>query len=273
VTPPKLLVQLSDTHVRHPGELAYGRVDTAGFLARAVQAVLRLAPPVHAVVVSGDLTDDGLAAEYAHFAELLAPLSCPVYLMPGNHDHRDALRRAFPTHAHLQPAAGGPYIQYAVDLGGMRLVTLDTVVPGAGHGELCAERLAWLDTTLGDDPRTPTIVAMHHPPFPTYIDHMDQIGLLRGAEDLARVIERHPQVQRIICGHVHRSIQVRWAGTVVMTVPSTAHQVCLDLQPGAAAAFAMEPPGFAIHAWTPDGPLVSHVACTDAGAGPYSFDD
>ena len=269
---PRLLVQFSDTHIRLPGQLAYRRVDTSAFLARAVESALALPQAVDAVVVTGDLTDFGRADEYAQLRKLLAPLSCPVYLLPGNHDDRAALRRAFPEHAHLREG-GDAFIQYAVDLGGLRLVVVDTTVPRAPHGELDAERLDWLDRALAQVPGTPTIVAMHHPPFRTLIGHMDEIGLRQGERELAAIVARHPQVERIVCGHLHRSIQRRFAGTIAMTAPSTAHAVALDLATQAASEFVMEPPGFLVHAWTPQAGVVSHLAFTGSFDGPHPFHD
>ena len=265
---PRVLVQLSDPHIKAPGSLAYGQVDTAAFLGRAVEAVRRLRQPADAVVITGDLTDFGRSDEYAHLRALLQPLACPVYLLPGNHDDRHGLRRAFPEHAWMQ--AGGPFVQYAVDLGGLRLVVADTVVPQAAHGEMCNERLRQLDELLSQDRRTATVVALHHPPFASFIGHMDEIGLRR-ADALAELIANHPQVERVICGHLHRSIQVRWAGTLAMSAPSTAHQVCLDLAPDAASAFALEPAGFLVHAWTAGGPLVSHQMAVGDYPGPFPF--
>src|SRR3954467_1174093 len=114
----KLLVQLSDTHIRLPGQLAYRRVATSVHLARAVAAVNRLPQPADAVVVTGDLTDFGRLDEYAQLQTLLAPLACPVYLMPGNHDDGAALRHAFPDHPELQQNAGSDRVCWAVDIGG-----------------------------------------------------------------------------------------------------------------------------------------------------------
>jgi 3',5'-cyclic AMP phosphodiesterase CpdA len=261
----KTLVQLSDPHIKLPGARAYGRVDTAQFLRQAVQAVLRLKQPPHAVVVTGDLTDFGRADEYAHLRELLQPIGCPLYLLPGNHDEREGLRAAFPEHGYLRNET--PFIQYAVDLGGLRLVAVDTVVPYASHGEVCAERIDQLAHLLAQDTATPTIVAMHHPPFRTLIGHMDDIGL-RNPAALEAVVARHPQVRRVICGHLHRPIQALWANTLAMTAPSTAHQVCLDLADDAPSAFTMEPPGFLVHAWTDTGDVVSHVVPVGP-AGPF----
>jgi Icc protein len=268
----QLLVQLSDTHIRLPGQLAYRRVDTSTFLAQAVATVLALPQAPSAVVVTGDLTDSGRPAEYAQLRALLAPLACPIYLLPGNHDDRGELRRAFAEHDYLRQS-DDTFLQYAVDLGGLRLVAVDTTVTRAPHGELESAHLEWLETALAQDRMTPTIVAMHHPPFPTFIGHMDDVGLQRGGRELAAVIERHPQVERIICGHLHRSIQARFAGTVAMTAPSTAHAVAFDLAPDAASDFMMEPPGFLVHAWSRSGQLTSHVAFTGAFEGPYPFHD
>jgi 3',5'-cyclic AMP phosphodiesterase CpdA len=269
---PKLLVQLSDTHIRLPAELAYRRVDTSAFLAQAVTTVMALPQPASAVVVTGDLTDFGRPGEYAQLRALLSPLTCPVYLLPGNHDDRDALRAAFADHDYLRQSEGA-FVQYAVDIGGLRLVTIDSTVARAPHGELDDARLDWLDRTLTQDRTTPTIVAMHHPPFRTFIGHMDEIGLQAGTDELAAVIRRHPQVERIVCGHLHRSIQARFAGTLAMTAPSTAHAVAFDLANDAPSEFKMEPPGFLVHAWSETARVTSHLAFVGAFAGPFPFHD
>ena len=266
---PKLLVQLSDTHIRLPGQLAYRRVDTAALLAQAIVSVLALPQAPVAVVVTGDLTDFGRPAEYTHLRALLAPLACPVYLMPGNHDDRAALRRAFPEHDWLQQS-GEAFLQYAVDLGGLRLIALDTSVTKAPHGELGPAHLAWLDAALAADRTTPTIVAMHHPPFATGIAHMDRIGLTKGAGELEALLREHRNIERIVCGHLHRSIQARFANTFASTCPSPAHQVALDLRPDGPSAYRMEPPGYQLHVWV-DGRLVTHTGVFGQYAGPYPF--
>jgi Icc protein len=265
-----LLLQLSDLHIREPGRLAYGRLDTAPFLQQAVDSILRLPQQPDAVVITGDLTDFGRAAEYAHLRGLLARLNMPVYLMPGNHDDRAQLRASFPRHAYL--GASG-FVQFSVAVGGLQLVALDTVVPGSSHGSLCAERLQWLANTLDQHRDRPVVIAMHHPPFTTLIGHMDDIGLLQGASELEALVAQHPNVERIVCGHLHRGIQVRFGGTLAMTVPSPAHQVCLDLAPDAASAWTLEPPGFGLHALSSSGPLVSHTVASGRFAGPYPFHD
>ncbi|WP_460504716.1 phosphodiesterase [Hydrogenophaga soli] len=263
-----LLLQLSDPHIREPGRLAYGRIETAPYLRQAVSSMARLPQQPDAVVITGDLTDFGRAAEYAHLRALLAPISVPVYLLPGNHDERDQLRHSFPDHAYL--GASG-FVQYSVSIGRLQLIALDTVDPGASAGRLCAERLDWLHDQLGKHADRPVVVAMHHPPFETLIGHMDDIGLLEGAAELESLVSKFPNVERIICGHLHRAIQVRFGGTVAATAPSTAHQVCLDVAPDAASRWVLEPPGYCLHALPPKGRLVTHNAASGTFEGPYPF--
>ena len=263
-----LLGQISDLHIKVPGKLSYKVVDCAAMLERCVQEVLRLPQRPDAMVITGDLVDFGRAEEYAHLRKLLSPLPMPYYLLPGNHDERGALRAAFPDHAYLRQWE--PYIQYAIDQWPVRIVAIDTVIPGEGGGRLDEARVGWLDRALAREPKKPTVVVMHHPPFPTLIGHMDRIGL-QGSEALAQVIARHPQVERVLCGHLHRPIQYRFAGTIASTSPSPAHQVALDLAPDAASRFKMEPPGFQLHAWRQGMGIVSHTAYIGNFAGPYPF--
>jgi 3',5'-cyclic AMP phosphodiesterase CpdA len=264
-----ILAQVTDTHIRLPGRLAYGRVDTAAALARAVAALNVLHPQPDRVLLTGDLVDFGRADEYAHLKSILSLLRAPYLLLPGNHDERGQLRAAFPEHEYLGTEG---FIQYAMALGPLRLVALDTVIPMRGDGELCEWRLAWLDETLAAEPGMPTLVMMHHPPFATGIGHMDKIGLA-GSERFAEVIARHPQVERIICGHLHRPIQCRVANTVASTCPAPCHQVALDLRVDAPSAFVLEPPGYQLHHWIEGTGLVTHTAVLGDYEGPYPFYD
>ncbi len=262
-----LLCQISDFHLRPDRRLAYRRVDTATMLERCVARILALPQRPDAVIATGDLVDFGTEGEYRLLRALLAPLPMALYLMPGNHDAREALRAVFDDHPYLRQCA--PFVQYAIDDHPLRLVALDTLVPGRGDGELCAERLAWLERTLAAAPWRPTVVALHHPPFETGIGHMDRLGLA-GIDGLAEVIARHGQVERLISGHIHRPITARFAGTVATTCPSTAHQIALDLAPDARDDFVMEPPAFQLHRWN-GRTLVTHTVYVDAFDGPYPF--
>lgn len=254
-----LVAQITDFHVATEGSPFDVRFGTGAALARAVAHLGRLDPAPDAIVCTGDLVDGGPPDEYARLRRLLAPLSAPVYVLPGNHDHRDHLRAAFADRGYL-PADG--FLHYVVDLGPLRLVALDTLVPGAPGGRLCAERLAWLDARLCEAPDRPTLVVQHHPPFATGIAAMDELGL-DGAADERAVLARHPQVERVLCGHLHRAITTRIGSTLASTCPSTTHQVALDLRLPGALALVPEPPACQLHTWRPDLGLVSHLAYLD----------
>lgn len=260
-----LVAQLTDLHMVAPGRRAYGVVDTAACLAAAVRRLLALDPPPDLLVLTGDLAYDGAPAEYRQLQTLLRPLPMPWRVIPGNHDRRTALRATLPA-ACCPAGAVVARLCWCEDHGPLRIIGLDSLVEGASHGAVDAAQLAWLDARLTEAPDRPTLVLVHHPPLPSGIAHMDRIGLRESAA-LHAVLTRHPQVERLLCGHVHRAIVWRWAGTLVSVAPSTAHQVALDLRPDAAAAFTLEPPAIHLHLWQADGGLVTHEApVADAGA-------
>ena len=264
-----MIAQITDMHIRPRGRIAYGRVDANAMLAAAVATLEALSRKPDLVIATGDLTDCGLAEEYEVLRDILEPLSMPVYLVPGNHDRRAEFLAEFGPDGYL-PADGG-FLHYVVDGHPVRLIGLDTVVPGHGHGEMCAARLSWLEARLGEAPGRPTVIFMHHPPFGTGLADMDRINCRNGAA-MAAVVSRFTTVERVVCGHHHRPITVCWAGTIGSVAPSTAHQVTLDLIPdGGPSSFMMEPPGLQLHLWSPAAGLATHTMPIGEYDGPFPF--
>jgi Icc protein len=256
---PFLVLQLSDPHIG----AEWGDGDPVARLGDTVAAVHALEPRPDAVLISGDLADNGADAEYEQLRELVARLDTPLYALPGNHDDRAALRRHFDV-----PGAGDEPLQYAVELGPLRLVALDSMRVGEDRGELDAERLAWLQEALADAPETPTVIALHHPPLTTGIPAFDEFVLpLPDQRRLGNVVERHPQVCRIVAGHLHLAVAAELRGRSVLVAPSTYVQARLDFRADE-IRFSSEPPGFAVHTLL-DGELVSHVQAVEA-RGPLS---
>lgn len=253
-----LLAQITDTHVVEIDRRAYhDQVDTNGMMARAVDRLNRLDPRPDCVVITGDLTDHGTVVEYEELKRQLARLTLPFYLAIGNHDDRRTMLDCLDYH-HLADAR--PFVQYTVEDFAVRLIVLDSTSDTHHMGEFCDARRAWLEARLAEQPDRPTVVALHHPPFDCGITLMDGEGA-QWAQGLIATLARHPNVQRVLCGHVHRSIQTVVGGTLVNVCPSTAHQVTLDLaaDPSVDAFFEMEPPAFQLHLWR-HGQMVTHTA-------------
>lgn len=248
-----LIAQITDLHYLRAGTRLFGYVDAHSFAEQAVARLIAGPERPDAVLVTGDLTNDGDAEDYQALADILRTLPCPVLVMPGNHDKRALMCDAFG----LTPLPGTDKVAQTAD-GPVRLISLDSLVDEHHHGEIGPEQLAWLDKTLADAPDTPTLIAFHHPPFKTGIGFMDPTSLA-DAEALAAVLARYSNIEAVLCGHIHRTIVKRFAGTVAMTAPGTAHQVVLDFKTGQAPRWIMEPPGFMLHRWTSEEGLVSHV--------------
>jgi 3',5'-cyclic AMP phosphodiesterase CpdA len=244
---PFLIAQLTDPHIG----AEWIAPDPAALLSAAVAALGRFGPDV--VIVSGDLVENAEDDEYEQVQEALGPLDVPVYVLPGNHDDRDTLHRHFDV-----PGEGGEPVQYAVELGPLRLIVVDSTVPGHEHGELDAERLAWLEGELAAAPERPTLVAMHHPPLCTAAPAIDSIALhADGRRALGDVLARHPQVLKVIAGHVHRTVGSQIGGRPVLAIPSTYAELCLDFEASKLKTID-DGRGYALHTLV-DGKLVSHV--------------
>jgi 3',5'-cyclic-AMP phosphodiesterase len=270
--PPKpiLIAQISDLHIKAPGALAYGRVDTAKALERCVAALNEFKPRPDLVVISGDLADTPTAEEYEHVKRLLAPLELPFIGIPGNHDSREMMRAAFPEQSYA--AQSGPLNQIR-HVAGLEVILLDSSVPGKPHGELEAATLRWLDATLGLSPQRPALLFLHHPPFQTGIWHMDRQNLLNAGE-LASIVGKHRRVRLVAAGHVHRATLTTFADVAATICPAPNHAVDLDLGELREPCFKVEPPAFHLHAWFPGdgfGHVVTHSVPIGDFDGPHPF--
>jgi Icc protein len=259
VAPLTVVAQLSDPHV----DVGPGDTGSSEALAAAVAAVGRLDPAPDAVLVSGDLTNRSDAASYERVRELLAPLDMPVHVLPGNHDDREALRTWFADDP-VDGPHGAPF-RYALRCGDLRLVVCDTTVPGRDDGRLDAGAVGWLEGELAAEPSVPTIVAMHHAPLLTGISAMDALGLPEADRAaLAGLLERSPQVRRVVAGHVHRACFALLGGCGVFACPSTHLQLRWDPS-GPDIALEPAPPSYALHTVPAGGDVVTLVQPVGSG--------
>jgi len=220
----RTIVHVSDTHLLAGNVALGGRYDTAANLGRTLESVERLGIRADAIVFTGDLTDLGEPAAYAALREAVEPVAermgSPVIWVAGNHDERPALRRDLLDLEPSEEAVTGVW-----DLGGLRLVALDTTVPGWHHGDLDDAQLRWLQGVLATPAPLGTILAMHHPPLPTHIPLFDILEL-REQERLASVLAG-TDVRAILGGHLHHSTSGTFAGIPVSVAAATCYTMNL----------------------------------------------
>lgn len=265
-----LIAQISDTHIAGWGERAYGIAPTAENLARCVDHINRFDPKPDLVLVTGDITNRGLPEEVERAASLLSKLRCPFYIIPGNHDDRSGLWSVFGGHACPSRAQG--FMNYVIEGYDVRLIGMDSTIPGAPGGEICETRALWLDERLSEAKEQPTVIFMHHPPLKCGVSETDVDGFV-GADLLGDVFEKYTNIERVICGHIHLQAHVRWRGTVVSTAPSMGMQRVLDLTLERPSEFVLEAPGYQLHYWSPERNLVTHTIYLGEIDGPYLFEE
>jgi 3',5'-cyclic-AMP phosphodiesterase len=229
-TPAHTLIQLTDLHLVAEGDDFPGGVDTAALLERALQTVLDVGAVAGALVVTGDVAEHGRPEEYRRVRAIVEPvadrLGIPVVYAAGNHDDREAFR------AHLlDEAPSRAPLDQVLRVGTLRIIVLDSTVPGQAHGSLLPDQLAWLRAELAEPVPAGTVLALHHPPLPSAAPLAASIPLLH-PDELGDAIAGS-DVRLVLAGHTHvasagtlRGIPV-WTGgpiatTIDVSTPGTA---------------------------------------------------
>jgi 3',5'-cyclic AMP phosphodiesterase CpdA len=214
------IVHISDTHFLADEKPLYGKVDTDATLTQALRQLENSGIRPEALVFTGDIADLGEHDAYRRIRSIVEPaaarLGARVLWVMGNHDDRARMR----TDLLDEPALADPVVT-SIRLGGLRVIALDTSVPGYHHGELAPEQLEWLRAELAEPAPEGTIVALHHPPIPTTIPLMPILELQRQG-DLADVITGS-DVRAILGGHLHYSTTSMFAGVPVSVAAATCY--------------------------------------------------
>ena len=265
-----LIAQITDTHIKPRGRLAYGNVlDSSSCLKNVVKHCNEFNPTIDLVFVTGDLTDSGQLEEYEEFNKILGDLKIPWFVIPGNHDNKQILMNFFDEHEYLP--RNEKFCNYVIEKYPFVLIGLDTTVLGKNYGEFCNERLQWLDINLKRYLSKPTLLFMHHPPFVTGIDGMDNQNL-KNSSRLFEILRSYPQVKHIACGHVHRASETVIDGVGISIAPNGAHSVHLDINSKKPPMFIMEPPTIRIFNLNlKNENVVSHLSFVGKYDGPYPF--
>ncbi len=222
--PDLTVVQLSDSHLyADAARRLDGTVDTTAQFVAALEAVAAFRPAPAAIIVSGDLAEDGAEGTYQRARALLEETverlggDCPVLVTLGNHDDRRAFRAGYLGESDPSDA---PWTS-VVEVDGLRLVGLDSTVDRRPHGHLDEAQLAWLADVLATPAPRGTVVVVHHPPIPSPVGLMNTMGL-RNAAALGEVL-RGSDVRLVLSGHVHHASAGTIAGVPVWTSPALAY--------------------------------------------------
>lgn len=200
--PQMSLLHISDTHLLGSGEKLFGVLETESLLDQLFDRVHASGVDIAAVVFTGDLADLGTPDAYRHLRTIVEPrvnqLGAQLVWVMGNHDEREAFSSVL-----LDEAPTSEPQDRVYDLGGLRLIVLDTSVPGYHHGQLLDGQLAWLADQLAHPAPLGTLIAMHHPPIPTPVDLMAVIEL-EDQGSFWRVVKDR-DVRGVLAGHLHYS--------------------------------------------------------------------
>jgi 3',5'-cyclic-AMP phosphodiesterase len=227
--PDHFLLHISDTHLLAGGGRLYDRVASEDHLRLLFDEFEASGARPEAIVFTGDLADLGEADAYRRLRAIVEPvahdLGAEVVWVMGNHDDR----RAFRTELLDQPASDAP-VDAVTRVGGLRIVTLDSTVPGLHHGEVAHEQLDWLREVLAEPAPHGTILAMHHPPVPSVLDLAVSVEL-RDQRHLAEALVG-TDVRAILAGHLHYSSTATFAGIPVSVASATCYTQDLNVPVG-----------------------------------------
>lgn len=244
---PLRVLQFTDTHFFETGDGRLMGVDTS----TTFRQVINLAHEKHGTpdfyLLTGDLSQDETSGSYDRFAEAVKHLKAPAYYLPGNHDARPLMDKAFQT----RPFRAETNFVF----GDWHIVLLDTQVEGEVHGNLSSSELQRLDKVLSQHGDKHTLVTLHHHPVSVGSEWIDQIKVKNGDQFLG-IIEKHPQVRVVLCGHIHQEFETRRGSVVFLGTPST----CVQFKPQS-QGFAVDavPPGYRWFTLHPDGSIDTEV--------------
>jgi Icc protein len=220
--PTHVVAHVSDTHLLAGLARQYGAIDTVARFRAALERLGRIDPAPQALVFTGDLADLGEPEAYRQLRAMVEPLAerigAQVVWCMGNHDERAAYSRELFGEESEQSQ------DRVYDVAGLRIVSLDTSVPGWHHGELSDEQLTWLGEVLAAPAEHGTILALHHPPIPSPLVPAAEIIELLETARLAEVV-RGSDVRAIIGGHYHFTSHSTFAGIPVSVAAATCYTV------------------------------------------------
>ncbi len=219
-----LIVQLTDIHIGFDGPDKFDR--NAARFEKAIAHINALSVKPDLILATGDLIEGGNGWAYGRAKALLEKIDIPQYYTMGNHDDRDAFEAVFKT-----GLMENGFLNFTIEDYDLRIIVVDTLQEGLHGGAFCEYRADWLSRKLAEQPKRPTLIAMHHPPIDTGIGWLTASPEDNWVKRFKTVIEPHTNIVQIIAGHIHRNITQRFAHTYVTVAQPIAPKVALNLAP------------------------------------------
>jgi len=244
------IIHISDPHFSTPGKPVCG-LDPRQRMDYCISDINAHHSDADLCVITGDLTDNGERKAYEHLAECLTKLNVPVKMMLGNHDSRATFLETFPD----EPTDRFGFVQESRVMPDGYLLFLDTNEPNMASGHYCSRRREWLSNKLAQAGDAPVYLFMHHPPFPTHIQGLDDIGLADSPE-FGETVAGYRTIRHLFLGHLHRPMAGSWRDIPYTCVKAVNHQSALDFRPGQELMGSHEPPHYAVAFIDPDSVVV-----------------
>lgn len=222
------LLQITDTHLFQADGGSLLSVNTAESFAAVVEEICVQRIDFDAVIATGDISQDHSFDSYRRFIDGVAPLIKPCFWLPGNHDQKAMMSSLLPSAQVQEPECilAGKHWQ---------IIILDSQQPNVPHGRLSHSQLKLLQHKLAEGHDRHTLILLHHHPLLVGSQWLDQHAL-KDSSDFWNVVQQHPNVKAVICGHVHQCMEKEFAGVKVMATPST----CIQFKPNS-NEFALDP--------------------------------
>jgi Icc protein len=250
---PLRIIQITDLHLQGAQQEGLGwcggceHLDTAETLTHILDDIQVNEPCFDALVVTGDIAQDGEQGAYSQFSRLICNEGAPVYCLPGNHDQKSRLAAAIDGNVVSMP-------RYVVKRDWLMLF-LDSSKPGEDYGNISTIQLEWIKALIANHPDHHAVLFIHHHPVPIGSTWLDEHGLENG-EQVLEQLRQLKQIKAIVCGHIHQQLDQYHHGIRILGTPST----CLQFKPESARiSFAPLPPAYRRIEFHSDGSIVTEV--------------
>lgn len=241
------ILQITDLHILAEAGQTMSGVDTEASFKQILDAAIERHNNFDLILVTGDLAQNPCHSSYQRINKILKKHPIPAICLAGNHDDFLLMQQIF----------NSEQINCSKQrlIKGWQIICLNSKKTASPGGQLAAEELGFLNHQLSKHSELPTLIAVHHHPVPTHSQWMDTM-IIENNEDLFSIIQQHPQVKAICCGHIHQQLEITENNLLILAAPSS----CFQFKPRC-TEYTLDNlnPGYRHLSLTADGKILSKV--------------